>query len=110
MESQDPGHGYFTDLLNEDHVLDDSSYVWQNETSPGINDNSPPFPSNEEIINIRKSVRGVNFTPGEDKLLVSAWLNTSIDAIKVLTRSTTNCGVKSLSTLSNIKKPQMSEQ
>ncbi|WOH09544.1 hypothetical protein DCAR_0729001 [Daucus carota subsp. sativus] len=26
--------------------------------------------------------RGVNFTPGEDKLRVSAWLNTSIDAIQ----------------------------
>ena len=80
MESQDSGHGYFTDRLNEDHVLDDSSCVWQNKTSLGINDNSPPFPRNEEIINIRKLVRGVNFTTEEDKLLVSAWLNTSIDA------------------------------
>ncbi|KAG2711526.1 hypothetical protein I3760_04G081000 [Carya illinoinensis] len=29
-----------------------------------------------------KSVRGANFTPEEDKLLVSAWLNCSLDAVQ----------------------------
>ncbi|KAK1360620.1 glutathione S-transferase T3-like [Heracleum sosnowskyi] len=56
MDSQDPGHGYFTDLLNHDHVLD-FTFIWKNETSPRTNDDSPPFPHNEEI-SAKKSVRG----------------------------------------------------
>ncbi|KAK1374125.1 glutathione S-transferase T3-like [Heracleum sosnowskyi] len=80
MDSQDPGHGYFTDLLNQDHVLD-STFIWQNETSPRTNDDSPPFPHNKEIIT-KKPARGVNFTPEEDKLLLSAWLNCSIDVVQ----------------------------
>ncbi|KAJ0753799.1 putative glutathione transferase [Helianthus annuus] len=31
---------------------------------------------------VKKSTRGVNFIPEEDKLLVSAWLNHSLDAIQ----------------------------
>lgn len=77
MDPQDSE--YFTDLLNQDHV--DSTYIWQSETSPRTNDDSPPFPPNEEITN-RKTVRGANFTPEEDKLLVSAWLNCSIDVVQ----------------------------
>ncbi|KAG6647879.1 hypothetical protein CIPAW_07G108700 [Carya illinoinensis] len=42
-------------------------------------DDSPPLPPNEPN-GVRKSVRGANFTPEEDKLLVSAWLNCSLDA------------------------------
>ena len=77
MDSQELGHGYFTELLNEDSQLNDSTYIWPNET----NEESPLFSLNEEI-STRKSARGANFTPEEDKLLVSAWLNCSVDAIQ----------------------------
>ncbi|KAG6647360.1 hypothetical protein CIPAW_07G073800 [Carya illinoinensis] len=42
---------------------------------------SSPLPPNEPIGN-RKSVRGANFNLEEDKLLVSAWLNCSLDAVQ----------------------------
>ncbi|KAG2717485.1 hypothetical protein I3760_03G177600, partial [Carya illinoinensis] len=53
----------------------------QSGTSPLTLDESPPLPPNEPIGN-RKSVRGANFTPEEDKLLVSAWLNCNLDAVQ----------------------------
>ncbi|KAG2725413.1 hypothetical protein I3760_01G064900 [Carya illinoinensis] len=56
---------YFTNLLSQDPQLDAS----------------PPLPPNEPN-GVRKSVRGANFTPEEDKLLVSAWLNCSLDAVQ----------------------------
>ncbi|KAG6667698.1 hypothetical protein CIPAW_01G118700, partial [Carya illinoinensis] len=49
-------------------------------TSPLIIDDSPPLPPNEPIGN-RKSVGGANFTLEKNKLLVSAWLNCSLDAV-----------------------------
>ncbi|KAG6667069.1 hypothetical protein CIPAW_01G075100 [Carya illinoinensis] len=80
MDSQDPGHMYFTNLLSEDPQLE-PTYDGQCGTSPLIFDDSPPLPPNEPI-GVRKSVRGANFTPEEDKLLVSAWLNCSLDAVQ----------------------------
>ncbi|KAG6661818.1 hypothetical protein CIPAW_03G201300 [Carya illinoinensis] len=50
-------------------------------TPPMTLNDSPPLPPNEPI-GVRKSVRGANFTPKEDKLLVSAWLNCSLDAVQ----------------------------
>ncbi|KAI7742211.1 hypothetical protein M8C21_017767 [Ambrosia artemisiifolia] len=44
-------------------------------------DGSPPLPPNNPTSG-KKSNRGVNFSPEEDKLLVSAWLNCSIDSIQ----------------------------
>ncbi|XP_041028067.1 glutathione S-transferase T3-like [Juglans microcarpa x Juglans regia] len=80
MDSQDPGHMYFTNLLSEDPQLD-PTYGGQSGNSPMTVDDSPPLPHNY-LIGIRKSVRGANFTPEEDKLLVSAWLNCSLDAVE----------------------------
>ncbi|KAG2712471.1 hypothetical protein I3760_04G127600 [Carya illinoinensis] len=80
MDSQDPGHMYFTNLLSEDPQLE-STYGGQCGTFPLILDDSPPLPPNEPI-GVRKSVRGANFTPKEDKLLVSTWLNCSLDAFE----------------------------
>ncbi|KAG6633329.1 hypothetical protein CIPAW_12G041600 [Carya illinoinensis] len=68
MDSQDPGHMYFTNLLSEDPQLE-PTYGGQCGTSPLILDDSPPLPPNEPI-GVRKSVRGANFTPEEDKLLL----------------------------------------
>ncbi|KAG2726387.1 hypothetical protein I3760_01G109900 [Carya illinoinensis] len=80
MDSQDPGHMYFTNLLSEDPKLE-PTYGGQCGISPLILDDSPPLPLNEPI-GVRKSVRGANFTPEEDKLLVSAGLNCSLDAVQ----------------------------
>ncbi|KAG2711525.1 hypothetical protein I3760_04G080900 [Carya illinoinensis] len=80
MDSQDCGYMYFTNLLSQDPQLE-PTYGRQCGTSPVTLDDSPPQPSNEPI-GVRKSVRGANFTPEEDKLLVSAWLNCSLDAFE----------------------------
>ncbi|KAJ0570586.1 putative glutathione transferase [Helianthus annuus] len=65
MDSQDQGM-YYTNLLHGNSIVS--------------LDDSPPLPTNP--ISIKKSTRGVNFIPEEDKLLVSAWLNHSLDAIQ----------------------------
>ncbi|KAG6628716.1 hypothetical protein CIPAW_14G032300 [Carya illinoinensis] len=80
MDSQDSGHMYFTNLLRQDPQLD-PTYGGQSGNSPMTIDASPPLPPNEPN-GIRKSMRGANFTPEEDKLLVSAWLNCSLDAVQ----------------------------
>ncbi|KAL7226869.1 hypothetical protein ACSBR1_021857 [Camellia fascicularis] len=64
MDSQQDG--YFTNLLQErpnidEHYLMESQYLNQNTQ--------------------KKPQRGGNFTIEEDKLLVSAWLNISLDAV-----------------------------
>ncbi|KAG6639654.1 hypothetical protein CIPAW_10G115900 [Carya illinoinensis] len=83
---------YFTNLLSQDPQLD-STYGGQSGSSPMTLGDSPPLPPNEPI-GVRKSVRGANFTPEEDKLLVSAWLNCSLDAFdkaKVMYQSLEKC-------------------
>ena len=49
----------------------------------GVSQNNPMFVSNSspkvETITTNKGIQGVNFSVDEDKLLVSAWLNTSLD-------------------------------
>ncbi|KAM0047791.1 putative glutathione transferase [Helianthus debilis subsp. tardiflorus] len=65
MDSQDQGI-YYTNLLHGNSIV-------------SLED-SPPLPTNP--ISVKKSTRGVNFIPEEDKLLVSAWLNHSLDAIQ----------------------------
>ncbi|KAG2724941.1 hypothetical protein I3760_01G042400 [Carya illinoinensis] len=80
MDSQDSGHMYFTNLLSQDPQLD-PTYGGQRSSIPMTIDASPPLPPNEPN-GVRKSVRGANFTLEEDKLLVSAWLNCSLDAVQ----------------------------
>ncbi|KAF5774805.1 hypothetical protein HanRHA438_Chr13g0615331 [Helianthus annuus] len=65
MDSQDQGM-YYTNLLHGNSIV-------------SLED-SPLLPTNP--ISVKKSTRGVNFIPEEDKLLVSAWLNHSLDAIQ----------------------------
>ncbi|KAL4629170.1 hypothetical protein ACB092_05G288800 [Castanea dentata] len=38
-------------------------------------------PNDEVATSKRKTSRGINFSPEEDKLLVAAWLNTSVDPV-----------------------------
>ncbi|KAG6634282.1 hypothetical protein CIPAW_12G107800 [Carya illinoinensis] len=58
---------YFTNLLSEDPQLE-PTYGGQCGISLLILDDSSPLPPNESI-DVRKSMRGANFTPEEDKLL-----------------------------------------
>lgn len=71
---------YFMTLLNQDPQID-QTYISQTQQSPILVEDSPPPPQIETIF-VKKSARGVNFTQEEDKLLVSAWLNTNIDVIQ----------------------------
>ncbi|KAG6662167.1 hypothetical protein CIPAW_03G224700 [Carya illinoinensis] len=77
MDSQDPEHMYFTNLLSQDPQLD-LTYDRQSGTSSMTLDDFSPLPPNEPI-GFRKSVRDANFILEEDKLLISAWLNCSLD-------------------------------
>lgn len=61
---------------NNDHTC-----FSQMQNSPMMVENSPLEPQTESLP-AKKSARGANFTQEEDKLLVSAWLNTCIDAIQ----------------------------
>ena len=51
----------------------------------GVSQNNPMFVSNStpkvEIVTINRTKQGSNFSVDEDNLLVSAWLNPSIDAV-----------------------------
>ncbi|XP_076937488.1 glutathione S-transferase T3-like [Bidens hawaiensis] len=66
MDSQDPDM-YFTNLSSGNSLVNLSD--------------SLPLPSSNST-NVKRSMRGTNFTSKEDELLVSAWLNCSFDAIK----------------------------
>ncbi|KAF5464736.1 hypothetical protein F2P56_014790 [Juglans regia] len=81
MDSGEHGNMFFTSLLTQEPELD-HIYVGQGEQHPVTLDDSPPPPQVDPPPSQRKSARGANFTPEEDKLLVSAWLNSNIDAIQ----------------------------
>ncbi|KAG6632832.1 hypothetical protein CIPAW_12G006100 [Carya illinoinensis] len=80
MDSQDPRHMYFTNLLSQDPQLN-LTYGGQSGNSLMTVDDSPPLPHNDPI-GVRKSIRGANFTPEEDKLLAFTRLNCSLDQFK----------------------------
>ncbi|KAL0015482.1 hypothetical protein SO802_002551 [Lithocarpus litseifolius] len=68
----------FTDVLRGNISLEDELF--------GVSKNSPLLvkdsPLNDEVATTKKkSTRGTNFSAEEDKLLVAAWLNTSIDPV-----------------------------
>ena len=60
-------------IFLEDELFDVS------KTSPLLVEDSS---LNDEVATSKKkSIRGVNFSAEEDKLLVAAWLNTSVDLV-----------------------------
>ncbi|KAL0010623.1 hypothetical protein SO802_005731 [Lithocarpus litseifolius] len=67
----------FTDVLRGNINLEDQLF--------GVSENSPLLvedsPLNDEVATSKKKTRGINFSPEEDKLLVAAWLNTSVDPV-----------------------------
>ncbi|KAL4619612.1 hypothetical protein ACB092_06G092400 [Castanea dentata] len=68
----------FTNVLRENINLEDELF--------GVSENSPLLvedsPLNDEVATSKKkSTRGINFSAKEDKLLVAAWLNTSVNLV-----------------------------
>ena len=72
---------YITGIMNGDIEID-SQFIGTSQTTPvSVSDSPPPPPPSVENASSTKGKRGSNFSIEEDKLLVAAWLNTSVDAI-----------------------------
>ncbi|KAI3795146.1 hypothetical protein L1987_37794 [Smallanthus sonchifolius] len=93
---------YFTNLLSQDSQFG-PTYDGQRETSLVNLDDSPPLPPNN-LANVKKSIRGVNFIHEEDKLLVYAWLNCSLDAVQGTDQKHSQQQYKETTTERTIKK------
>ena len=72
---------YITGIMNGDIEID-SQFLGTSQNTPVlVSDSPPPHPPQVENASSTKGKRGSNFSVEEDKLLVEAWLNTSVDAI-----------------------------
>ena len=71
---------FITGIMNGDIEID-SQFLGTSQNTPVLVSDSPPPPPQVENGSSIKGKRGSNFTVEEDKLLVAAWLNTSVDAI-----------------------------
>ena len=70
---------FITGIMNGDIEID-SQFLGTSQNTPVSVSDSPPPPQVENASST-KGKRGSNFTVEEDKLLVAAWFNTSVDAI-----------------------------
>ena len=68
---------FITGIMNGDIEID-SQLLGTSQNTPMSVSDSPPQVENASSI---KGKRGSNFSVEEDQLLVSAWINTSVDAI-----------------------------
>ena len=72
---------YITGIMNGDIEID-SQFIGTSQNTPvSVSNSPPPPPPQVENASSTKGKRGSNFSIEEDKLLVTAWLNTSVDAI-----------------------------
>ena len=72
---------YITGIMNGDIEID-SQFIETSQNTPVSVSDSPPLPPPQvENAFSTKGKQGSNFSVEEDKLLVAAWLNTSVDAI-----------------------------
>ena len=72
---------YFMGIINGDIEIDSQFLGTSQNTLVSVSDSPPPPPPQVENASSTKGKRGSNFSVEEDKLLVAAWLNTSVDAI-----------------------------
>ena len=74
---------YITGIMNRDIEIDSQLLETSQNTSMSVSDSPPPPPPPPPVENSSstKGKQGSNFSIEEDKLLVAAWLNTSVDAI-----------------------------
>lgn len=68
---------YYTGIMNGDIEID-SQILGTSQNTPVSVSDSPPEVENASST---KGKRGANFSVEEDQLLVSAWLNTSVDPV-----------------------------
>ena len=72
---------YIMGIMNGDIEID-SQFIGTSQNTPvSVSDSPPPPPPQVENTSSTKGKRGSNFSIEVDKLLVAAWLNTSVDAI-----------------------------
>ena len=72
---------YITGIINGDIEID-SQFIGTSQNTPvSVSNSPPPPPPQVENASSTKGKRGSKFSIEEDKLLVAAWLNTSVDAI-----------------------------
>nr|POE74277.1 glutathione s-transferase t3 [Quercus suber] len=72
---------YFTGIMNGDIEIDSQFLGTAQNTPLSVSDSPPPPQPQVENASSAKGKRGSNFSVEEDKLLVAAWLNTSVDAV-----------------------------
>ena len=72
---------YITCIMNGDIEIDSQLLETSQNTSMSVSDSPPPPPPQVENASSTKGKQGSNFSVEEDKLLVSTWLNTSVDTI-----------------------------
>ena len=72
---------FITGIMNGDIEIDSQFLGTSQNTPVPISDSPPPPPPQVENASSTKGKRGSNFSVEEDKLLVAAWLNTSVNAI-----------------------------
>ena len=74
---------FITGIMNGDIEIDSQLLETSQNTSISVSDSPPPPPPPPQVesASSTKGKRGSNFSVEEDKLLVSTWLNTSVDAI-----------------------------
>ena len=68
---------FYTSIIQGDIEVD-SHFLGVSQNNPMSVSNSTP---KVEIVTINRTKQGSNFSVDEDNLLVSAWLNPSIDAV-----------------------------
>ena len=74
---------FITGIINGDIEIDLQFLGTSQNTPVSVSDSPPPPPPPPQVENASstKGKRGSNFIVEEDKLLVVAWLNTSVDTI-----------------------------
>ena len=72
---------YFTGIMNGDREIDSQFLGTSQNTPVSVSDFPPPPPPQVENASSTKGKQDSNFSVEENKLLVAAWLNTSVDVI-----------------------------
>ena len=72
---------YITGIMNGDIEIDSQFLGTSQNTPVSISNSPPPPPPQVENASSTKGKQDSNFSVEENKLLVAAWLNTSVDVI-----------------------------
>ena len=72
---------FITGIMNGDIEIDSQFLGTSQNTPMSVSDSSPPPPPQVENASSTKGKQDSNFSVEENKLLVAAWLNTSVDVI-----------------------------